>query len=441
MNFYDRKQEIAQLLEIEDLSHEVSQFTVVSGRRRIGKTELVKKAYEDKNMLYFFVARKAEADLCDTFMDEISEKLDVPVPKGTVRNFSSVFQFVMELAEKQHIILFIDEFQEFAKVNSSIFSDMQNLWDSYKKTARINLVVGGSVKSMLTKIFEERSEPLFGRQTNKMHIKPFPPSVLKEIMHDYAPNYKAEDLLALYTLTGGVAKYVELFIDKKQFTLSKMLRAVFRADSYFLTEGKDVLVEEFGKDYGTYFSILTLISEGYNTRAELQDFLGNIELAGYLKNLIENYELISKQQPLYEKSLNKSVHYVVNDLFLRFWFRFIYKYQHVIEAGGFTRLLQVVERDYPTFSGKALESYFRECLKETGLYTRLGYWHDRKGENEIDIVAEDELEHRVTIFEVKRQAKKLDLGVLQERADAYTKTVGVYKDYSVEIKGLSMDDM
>ena len=68
MNFYDRKQEIAQLLEIEELSYEVSQFTVVSGRRRIGKTELVKKAYEDKNMLYFFVARKAEADLCDTFI-------------------------------------------------------------------------------------------------------------------------------------------------------------------------------------------------------------------------------------------------------------------------------------------------------------------------------------------------------------------------------------
>lgn len=441
MNFYDRKQEIAQLLEIEKLSHEVSQFTVVSGRRRIGKTELVRKAYEDKKMLYFFVARKAEADLCDTFMSEISEKLAVPIPKGAVRNFSNVFQFVMELAEKQHIILFIDEFQEFAKVNSSIFSEMQNVWDSYKNTARINLVVGGSVKSMLTKIFEQHDEPLFGRQTNKMHIKPFPPSVLKDILHDYAPNYKAEDLLALYTLTGGVAKYVELFIDKKRFTLSKMLKAVFCEDSYFLTEGKDMLVEEFGKDYGMYFSILTLISEGHNTRADLQDMLGNIELAGYLKNLIEHYELISKHQPLYEKSTNRSVHYVVNDLFLRFWFRFVYKYQHVIEAGGFTRLLQLVERDYHTFSGKALESYFRESLKETGLYTRLGYWHDRKGENEIDIVAEDELEKHVTIYEVKRQAKKLNLGVLQERADVYVKSVGVYKDYSVEIKGVSMDDM
>lgn len=117
----------------------------------------------------------------------------------------------------------------------------------------------GSVNTLMNKIFKDKKEPLFGRQTGTMHVRPFRPSVLKEIMSEYCPEYKKSDLLALYTLTGGVAKYVELFIDHKKFTEKTMLNMFFERDSYFLSEGKNMLVDEFGKDYGIYFSILTLI--------------------------------------------------------------------------------------------------------------------------------------------------------------------------------------
>ena len=146
-------------------------------------------------------------------------------------------------------------------------------------------------------------------------------------------------------------------------------------------------------------------------------------------------------QPIYEKSSNKNVHYAINDQFMKFWFRFIYKYTHIIEAGGNDRLRTIVERDFSTFSGKSLESYFIEVMKESGEYTRLGYWHDRKGENEIDIVAEDELENKIEFIEVKRQEKTFDEAVLRAKSKVFFKAVGTFNGYEVIYRGLSIDDM
>lgn len=441
MRFFDRETEFEKLREIEDLSHEVAQFTIITGRRRIGKTEMVKKFYENRTMLYFFVARKAEADLCDIFIEEIRTKLHIPIIDSKGMSFATIFKFIMELSQNQHITLFIDEFQDFYRVNPSIYSDMQNIWDNYKNKAHINLIVAGSVNTLMNKIFKNKKEPLFGRQTSTMHIRPFKPSVLKEIIAEYYPNYKKSDLLAIYTLTGGVAKYVELLIDRKKFTEKKMLDMFFERDSYFLPEGKNMLVDEFGKDYGIYFSILTLIAQGRNTRSELEQTLNIKELSGYLKNLSEEYGLISKMQPIYEKSTNKNVHYTIDDQFLKFWFRFVYKYTHIIEAGGNEKLRTIAERDFTTVSGKSLEHYFNEVLKETGNYTRLGYWHDRKGENEIDIIAEDEVDNKIEFIEVKRQAKNFDEEILRGKVESFMNTVGSFNGYEIIYRGLSIEDM
>ena len=113
MRFFDRETEFEKLREIEDLSHEIAQFTIITGRRRIGKTEMIKKFYENKTMLYFFVARKAEADLCEIFIDEIRVKLNIPMLDAKGMSFATVFKYIMELSLTQHITLFIDEFQDF----------------------------------------------------------------------------------------------------------------------------------------------------------------------------------------------------------------------------------------------------------------------------------------------------------------------------------------
>ncbi|MCI5507146.1 MAG: AAA family ATPase, partial [Prevotella sp.] len=117
MRFYDRKEELDKLQEINSLSERMARMTVITGRRRIGKTSLVLKAYENDVLLYFFVSRKTEAELCRDFADEITQKLHLPI-LGTPTRFADIFTYLMQLAKTRHFILMIDEFQEFRRVNN-----------------------------------------------------------------------------------------------------------------------------------------------------------------------------------------------------------------------------------------------------------------------------------------------------------------------------------
>ena len=222
MKFYDRLEELDYLHEVYRQSADNARFTVVTGRRRIGKTSLLLKAYEGEPMLYFFVARKSESDLCESYLDEIKRVFDVSM-LGKCDRFIDIFEWLMEFSEKQHFTLVIDEFQEFFRVNQSVFSDMQRIWDKYEKTSHINLIVCGSVYSMMSKIFKDKKEPLYGRGTGELRVKPFRPSVLKQILADANPDFANEDLLALFSFTGGVAKYVQLLVDAKALTKEAMI--------------------------------------------------------------------------------------------------------------------------------------------------------------------------------------------------------------------------
>ena len=439
MRFFDRTEEIASLREIRGMSRDNAQFTVVTGRRRIGKTSLVWKAYEDEPILYFFVARKAEGDLCEDYRLEIENKLGIPI-MGRAERFVDMFEFLMKLSMERPITLFIDEFQEFFRVNKSVYSDMQRIWDIYCPKARMNLVVCGSIYSMMTKIFKDKREPLYNRQTRFMTVRPFTPAALKEILAEYHPGHTAEDLLALYSFTGGVAKYVQLLVDAGATTKAAMLDHIIKADSIFLGEGKAILIEEFGKDYGVYFSILSAIARGKTSRSEIESVVGR-EIGGYLTKLENEYEVIAKKQPLFEKSSTKNIRYTIEDNFFTFWFRFIYKYSYMLEIENYESMKTIINRDYETFSGLMLERYFRRVLIERQAYTRIGGWWDRKGENEIDIVAENELNEEASFFEVKRKAGNINLEALEHKAAAFLLATGEFEGYKISYKELSMDDM
>lgn len=439
MRFFDRKYEIGKLQEIRKLSHKSAQFTVLTGRRRIGKTSLVMKAYEDEAMLYFFVTRSTESVLCEEFMEELTSVLQIPI-LGKVERFADIFDYVMDLSKSRPLTLLIDEFQDFSRVNSAIFSQMQKIWDKKKGESKINLIVCGSVYSMMTKLFRDKKEPLYGRQTEFLKIEPFTPSVVKEILEYHNPMYSKEDLLALYAYTGGVAKYVELLMDAGATTAQKMLERIIAKNSYFLYEGKSMLIGEFGRDYGRYFDILKLIATGHNTRGDIEGILHS-EVSGYMTRLENDYGLIVKNKPMFQKSANKNIVYAINDLFLQFWFRFIYKYNYFIEANAYGKLAEIVRRDYETYSGKVLERWFKDVMKEGGQFTHIDSWWDRKGEHEIDIIAVDDLERRVTFYEVKRQRSELDMKMLNEKVQRFMEVTGEYGKYEVSQAGLCMDDI
>lgn len=199
MKFYDRKKELKLLQNINEQSRNSACFTVMVGRRRIGKTALLLESVRGEKFLYLFVSRKSEVLLCEQFQQDIKESLGLDI-FGRVDNFRTLFEQLMIYATKTHFTLIIDEFQEFDNINSSIFSDIQNIWDRYKEEAKVNLIACGSIYSMMKKIFENNKEPLFGRLTSKIILKPFHVSTIKEILKDYNPGYTPEDLLAFYLI-------------------------------------------------------------------------------------------------------------------------------------------------------------------------------------------------------------------------------------------------
>lgn len=440
MDFFGREKQIAWLRDIRERSVRNAQFTVLTGRRRVGKTELVRHAYRDEPFLYFFVARRTEKELCEGFRREIEEKLGVVLP-GTQERFSELFAYLMRLAEERPITLLIDEFQDLRRCDPGAYGDMQREWDLHHGRARMNLVVCGSVNSLMNRIFRDEKEPLYGRQTAQLRLEPFPPSDLAGILAAHAPGATPDDLLALWAFTGGVAKYVSLLVDHGAFARDAMIDDMISEGSIFVDEGRTSLVEEFGRDYGVYFSILSAVAGGRTGRGEIENAVGAGDLGGYLQRLEKDYGLLSRVQPLLAKPLAKNLRYRIGDEFFRFWFRFVAKYSAAVELGSYGVLRELVRRDWNVFSGPALESWFRTAFARTGRYTRLGGWWDRRGENEIDLVCEDELRREATFCEIKRKADNIACGALRDKAAAFLRATGAYAGWKLDYRALSLDDM
>ena len=304
----------------------------------------------------------------------------------------------------------------------------------------MNLVTCGSVNTMMNRIFFDDGQPLYGRSTSRLHVDPFALPVLMEILSSYNKSWTPDDLLALWTFTGGVARYVEELMDRGFVTKDAMIDGILGEHSYFFDEGKSVLVQEFGKEYGTYFSILSAIARGVTTRNEIEQIVGT-SVGGYLTRLEADYGLVARRQPLFESSSSKSSRYRITDNFFAFWFRFVFKNADLIELKRFDLLRDILRRDYETFSGIALEGYFRQKFVEERRYTKIGGWWDRRGENEIDLVCDDSAGGRLDFYEVKRDTSRIDLKRLQEKSVAFFQKNPDMKDRTVSFGGLSLRDM
>ena len=438
MRFYDREKELLVLGEVLHRSKSEAKMTVLMGRRRIGKTELSLRC-GDETVLYFFVGKKAETLLCQDYVREIREKLNVPI-LGTPNTFSEVFRFVLQLSENHPFTLVIDEFQNFLKINPAIFSDIQRDWDLHKRSSHLNLIISGSVFTLMTKIFEDKEEPLFGRADEKMVLEPFTTDVLKQILKDFNPEYTPEDLLALYSITGGVPWYVTLLLDKGKANRDAMLAALTEENSPFINEGKNILIEEFGTDYVTYFSILTCIASGMKTRSEIENELGNNNIGSYLVKLEDYYKVITKSLPIFAKENSKKVRYQLNDCFLIFWFRFFYKYQALVENKALKSLGEIIERDYSSVSGLMMERYFMKRFQEEGRYI-IGKWWDRKGENEIDLIVVDPIENEAWIYELKKQGGRYKENKFREKVDKFLEQTPELRNITLHIGSLSLENM
>ena len=441
MKFYDRKRELSWLQSTREIAfNNHSQMTMVTGRRRIGKTKLILKSCEGTPTVYLFIDRSNEAMLCSVCARNASEALNTYITPE-ITSFASLFETLMDIGRNKAFNLVIDEFQEFYYINPTVYSQMQDIWDRYKDTTHVNFITSGSAYTLMHRIFMDYKEPLYGRCDSSIKLRPFDTDVLKQIISDYKPDCTNDDLLALYTFTGGIPKYIEAFMDNGCTDMASMVDWMMRPNSLFQNEGKALLIQEFGKKYGNYFALLSAIANGDNTQQRLSERMGDTSINGHLKRLEEDYELIGRKRPIFAKEGTQTVRYEVSDLFLRFWFRYFIKYHYLIEIDNLERLGEIIKADYPTYSGLTLEMYFRKKLMESKQFEQIGSWWQAKQDDpcEVDIVAIYAEEKRALVAEVKRQRKNFKPEDFQRKVEILRKKI--LSKYEIEPACFCLDDM
>ncbi len=437
MKFYGRSAELVQLQHLSQRAYAGhGTMTLMVGRRRVGKTYLIKECYQDDpNFLYFFVARKSQELLCEEYLKIISTKFTIP-NWSVINSFLGLFEFILQQACATPLTVVFDEFQDFQYVDPAIFSGMQNLWDSYKHKSKIHIIACGSLYSIMCKIFENSKEPLFGRADTKIHLKPLKITDLKQILMD-ENQYSAENILTLYAIVGGIPRYLELLQVEHAWDLNAILPAMLNENSFFVNEGKDVLIEELGKDYRTYFSILSLISTGKTSRPAIESVL-QTTTGGYIERLEQDFNIIERHRPMFAEENSRNIKYFIKDNFLNFWFRYFNKNQSAAEIGNFTYIINLIKEDFLTYSGRYLEQMVRELLAASGEYNIIGSYWEKDGSNEIDIIACNDHKKIMLIADVKLQSKKLNLDKLKYKAE---KIIAKHSDYQIQFAGFSLENI
>ncbi|MBI5192037.1 MAG: ATP-binding protein [Nitrospirae bacterium] len=435
MKFYNRKQELHELNRLYNQSKDTARMTVITGRRRVGKTMLALEFAGKHKFIYLFVSRKSEHLLCMEYIEEIKKHFPLPVI-GDIKFFKDVFALLLDLSKKERFILIIDEFQEFYNVNSAAYSEIQRLWDLNKSKCKMNLICIGSVYSLMHKIFEESKEPLFGRADRILFLKPFTIKDTYRVLSDH----RASDMRSLfdcYVLTGGMPKYLDILTSNDALSYKDILNFMLTPNSPFINEGKNLLIEEFGKEYGTYFSILELISIGKTARTEIESVL-EIHAGAYLARLENDYALISRHKPVGAKPGSRLQKYKITDNFLNFWFRFIFRNLSAAETENYSYIKEIINRDYSSYSGRILERFFHQIFAETGNYNVIGSYWEKGNQNEIDLLAINDLKKEITMADIKLDRGKINLNALKTKAGGL---LNIYSGYKVKWLGLSLEDM
>jgi len=386
MKFYGRERELRLM---EHLYAGAPSFLVVTGRRRVGKTELIKEFCRGKPALYFYVdANKSIGTLMDEFGRLMAETLDLP---GYIRTDTPEAFLEFLFSYNRPLIVVFDEFQRFLKVNPSFISQMQRFWDLMGRDSHLFIIVSGSSVGMIREIFLAGNAPLFRRADNILTLRPFGPRECLNILGDLGVA-DPEERLNLYLLFGGTIYYY-IFLEKYGCTdlESALDRLVLNDLAPLRREMNDVVVEEFGREHATYYEILAAVADGKRTQKEIADVvrLPPTSLPPYLRDLIDLLGIIEYRVPVTErKNRSKMGRYVFADNFFRFYSRYIYRNMSLYESGRFALLRDRILREWRGFSGWAFEEMLQTLLTQSLAedYEEIGPWWNRRGD-EIDLLA------------------------------------------------------
>ena len=409
MRFYNRQEEVAVIKNLSVLSEKHAHMLVVYGRRRVGKTRLVLESLEP---MYFFVDKKTSALLLKEFSEIVRVNSGSFVPDFS--NWDDFIRFLFEYSKDRHLIVVFDEFQNFRAVDPAIFSIFQKYWDSYSDTSRILLIFVGSYIGLMKKIFIDEKEPLYGRSTAKIDLKPLNYRWVRKICIDMG--FKSEEeIVKMYSTLGGTPRYYQLVesygLDSYESVLKSM---IFGKNALLQDEVRQILINEFGRNYTTYFSILEAASLGKNTLKEISDTTGipMNSLGKYLNELASTFDIIERREPLLGGK--KMGRYFIKDNVVRFWFRFVNPNISFLESGRYEIALEKTISYLPAFVGRVFEDIVTEIALDNLPFkaSGIGRWWNRRGD-EIDMVAVNEQTMEILFGEIKWTNKTAGYGILE----------------------------
>jgi hypothetical protein len=423
--FVDRETEMETLKK--EYTREGSSFVVIYGRRRVGKTALINEFCKDKKALFFLATEENERENRENFKNNVAGFCSNDLlANSKVDKWESIFDVLVEYSKenKEKTILVIDEFQYLGKANKAFPSIMMSIWDRKLKDHNVMLIVCGSLINMMTTQVLSYDSPLYGRRTAQMRIGQIPFTYYQE----FFPELSEDQCILRYAVTGGVPKYIELFQDNED--IYEAIRENIMSRNAFLYAEPEFLLQKEVSEIGNYFSLLKTIAAGNHKLGKIATVMEmpQTSLTKYLKVLSE-LDIVERQVPVTEENPEKSKKglYDIKDNFLKFWFRFIYPYREMLEAGQEEYVMEKIKTSFiDNHVSYIYEDICRSkvwCLNGQGLeFNRVGRWWDNS-DVEIDMVAYNSTGKDILFGECKYSVNPKGIEVLrslQTKAGAVT---------------------
>lgn len=420
--FVGRHQELEQLNQAYQENN--FQFTVIYGRRRIGKTSLINEFLKDKKAIYYVALEENAEDNLKRFSDAISILKNTDQGgKEKFANFEECFKEITRLAQEQRVILVIDEFPYLAKAYPTISSMLQSYIDHEFKETNLFLILCGSSMSFMERQVLGYQSPLYGRRTLALKLEPFK---LSEA-HEMLPKLSKEDAFIINTVCGGVPQYLSYMSDS--MSVADNIKKNFLTKSGRLFDEPNNLLQQELRDLTNYNSIINAIASGASKHSKIAQsaHLQTGPLTTYLNNLID-LGIVEKKLPVTEqkKSRSKNIVYRICDEMFRFWYTFVGKQTDLIER-GLTDLAWVkVQKSLSDFMGSEFEKYSQDFMWSQDMnekivpnpFIHLGNWWgtDKRTHQqvELDIVGFSDDERDGYFGECKWKNEPISRSVLEK---------------------------
>lgn len=438
MRFIGRKNELHTLNTEYNRN---SSFVVIYGRRRVGKTTLIKEFLKNKTAFYYLATEELESQSMKRLANVIARTTkNTLLQKIEFTDWLDLFQLIADYKPEEKKVLVIDEFPYLVRTNSAFPSILQNAWDEFLKDSNVMLILSGSLIGMMQKHALSYDSPLYGRRTAQMRLTPLPFTSIYETQ-----NLPFEQAVEQFALTGGVPKYLEFFEDGRP--LEEQLKDAVFSKNGFLYEEPNFLLKSESLTAVNYFSIIKTIADGNHKLGKIASALGqeSSSLTPYLSTL-SDLGFIEKRTPITEKNPEKSRKglYFIADNFLRFWFCYVYPYKGELELDNMQIVLDEIHKDFKEkFVAFAYEDICKDIFAKLCSNNAISfvpsrivsYWlNDYDGDIEINVMSVDHQNKQVFAGECKYHTKPVDASVyfaLKEKVDNAAEIRKSFPKYNV----------